>query len=206
MIDSVARGRQRLHKHGARLRLQASANDDHTVFVLIHMQRPAPVALGRLSDLRLAVDVAPRADDAFDVRRGACLANFQQPVFGLRARHTSQCSNLRVRELAAGERFRQPRQRSERARHPDMLARCAGGQADPSRQPLGARAKAASPPSVFCADCTPRFFAAWAASGTAIIVRTPHPTGQRTYTVSAAMTAARGPLCGVYATTLIGNL
>src|SRR5438445_7282794 len=63
----------------------------------------------------------------------------RQPLFGFWGRHTRQRADLRVRELTAGERLRQPRQRSARARNSDPLAGRAGIEPDAPGQPRSAR-------------------------------------------------------------------
>jgi hypothetical protein len=121
---------------------------------LIHLQRATRVVTRRLLRLGLAVHSTPAPDDPLDVLGGAGAADRQQPLFGLRGGHAGQLADLGVRQLAAGERPRQPWQRAERARHPHVLpgrARCephAPGQ--PGR--AGAEAIAPAATSVELAD------------------------------------------------------
>jgi len=60
-------------------------------------------------------------------------------------RHTRESADLCVRQPAAGEGVRQPRECAESARHPDALARGAQIEPDAPRQPRGARAEAGVP-------------------------------------------------------------
>jgi len=62
---------QRLNHHSAGLRLQPGADDDHTAFIVIHVQGAVPVAPRRLLRFRLAIHPAPAADDALDMLGGA---------------------------------------------------------------------------------------------------------------------------------------
>ena len=84
----------RLHEDGPRFRLQTPANDDHAVFVLIHVKCTALVAPSALLRLGDAVDPAPAPDDALDVLSGARPADLEQPLFGLGCRDPGQRSNL----------------------------------------------------------------------------------------------------------------
>jgi hypothetical protein len=68
LIQRLPRRTQRPHHHGARLGFQSSAYDDHAVFVLMHVQRAEAMSLGRLMDFGVAIDRAPGANDALDVR------------------------------------------------------------------------------------------------------------------------------------------
>src|SRR2546421_3060829 len=79
---------QRLPQHGAHLRLEPSADNDHAVFILIQVQRPARVALGALHGLRLLIDPPPAANDTLDVLGGAGPADGEEPLFGVRSRDT----------------------------------------------------------------------------------------------------------------------
>src|SRR2546421_2995729 len=81
---------QRLPQHGADLRLEPSADDDHAVFILIQVQCPARVALGALHGFRLPIDSPPAADDALDVLGGAGPADGEESLFGVRSRDTRQ--------------------------------------------------------------------------------------------------------------------
>ena len=97
------------------------------------MERTAGVLPNSLVPLCLAIHPAPVADDALDVLGGAGAADGQQPLLGLRRRHTRERTNLGVRKLAARERLGQPRQRGMRTRHADLLAGCAQVEADAPR-------------------------------------------------------------------------
>src|SRR5262249_5775919 len=99
----------------------------------------------RLVDFRLAVHPAPAADDDLDVLGGARAADREQSLFGVWSRHTRQRPNLGVRELAARQCSPQPRQRPERPRHADMLARGAELESDAPGKPVRARPEAVAP-------------------------------------------------------------
>src|SRR5439155_26838457 len=122
-----------------------AADDHHAVFILIHVESPARVALRALHGLCLPIDPAPAADDALDVLGGPGSADRERPLFGLWSRHTRQRADLRVRELTAGERLRQPRECSERARNSDPLAGRAGIEPDAPGQPRSARVEPVAP-------------------------------------------------------------
>ncbi len=145
LIESLPRRPERLHEHRPDLRRQPPAHDDHTVCVLIHVQRSAPVAVRRLPGLGLPVHAPPAAHDPLDVIRGAGLADGEQPRLGFRSGNAGQRADLRIRELAAGERLSQPRQRAERARHADALAGRARIETHAPRQQRGAGAEAGVP-------------------------------------------------------------
>jgi hypothetical protein len=98
-----------------------------------------------LCRLGLPVHAPPAADDQLDVLGGTRSADREQPVFGLGRRDPRQRPDFRVRQLTAGERLRQPRQRAERPRHADVLAGGARLEADAPGQPRRARAKAIAP-------------------------------------------------------------
>ena len=145
LIQGLACRGQSLLQDRARLRLEPPADDHHTVFVLIHMQRTAavaPIALSRFGD---AIHPPPAADDPLDVLGGAGPADSEQPLFGLRRSDAGQRADFRIRQLAAGERAGQQRQRAERQRDANALAGGAGIEADAPRQPRGARTEAVGP-------------------------------------------------------------
>jgi len=104
-----------------------------------------PMPPRRLLRFRLAVHSPPAADDELDVLGGAGAADREQALLGLRRRDARQCTDLGVRQLAAGEGLRQARQRTKRARHADVLACGARLESDAPRQPVGARPKAVAP-------------------------------------------------------------
>ena len=145
LIQCLTGRGQGLHEHGADLRRQPPADDDHAVFVLIHMQGAARVTVSGLPRFGQPIYPAPAADDPLDVLGGAGPADGEQPLFGLRRRDTGQRTDLRVRQLTSGERLGEPRQRAERARDPDALAGRAPIEPDAPRQPRGTRAKAGIP-------------------------------------------------------------
>ena len=67
LIKRLARCLERLHEHRALLGCEPTADDNHTVFVLIHLQRPALVAAGFLTRLGDPIDPPPAPDDPLDV-------------------------------------------------------------------------------------------------------------------------------------------
>src|SRR5262245_39053549 len=79
-----------------------------------------------LLSLGLGVHASPGAHDALDVLGGAGAAHGPQLLLSLARGHAGQLADLRVRELAAGERLRQERQGAEGAGDPDVLAGSAG--------------------------------------------------------------------------------
>ena len=109
------------------------------------MESAVAMPARRLLRLGLAVHSPPAADDELDVLGGAGAADREQALLGLRRRDARQCTDLGVRQLAAGEGLRQARQRTKRARHADVLACGARLESDAPRQPVGARAKAIAP-------------------------------------------------------------
>jgi len=145
LIEGLTGRGQRLHEHGADLRRQPPADDDHAVFVLIHVQGAARVAPRGLPYFRLPIDPPPAADDALDVLGGAGPADGEQPLFRFWRRDAGQRTDLRVRQLAAAERLRQSWQRAQRASYPDALAGRAPVEPDAPRQPRGAGVEASVP-------------------------------------------------------------
>ena len=105
LIQCLTGRGQGLHEHGADLRRQPPADDDHAVFVLIHMQGAARVTVSGLPRFGQPIYPAPAADDPLDVLGGAGPADGEQPLFGLRRRDTGQRTDLRVRQLTSGERL-----------------------------------------------------------------------------------------------------
>src|SRR5947207_8308997 len=89
LIQRLAGRSQRLHEHGADLRCQPSADDHHTVFVSIHMERPAPVAPSALPSFGDAVHPAPATDDALDVLGGSGAADREQALLGRGSGHAA---------------------------------------------------------------------------------------------------------------------
>ena len=109
------------------------------------MQRPARVPPGGLAGLGHPVHPAPAAHDPLHVGGGARSAHRQQPRFRLGSGHPGQRPHLRVRQLPAGERLRQERQRAERVRHPHALPGRARVEPDAPGEPGGAGAEARVP-------------------------------------------------------------
>ena len=145
LIERVAGRGQRLHEQRAGLWLQPPADDRHTVFVLIHMHgagRVPPLGLTRLGD---AIHSPPAANDPLDVGGGAGPPDREQCFLGLGRRHPRQRPDLRIRQLTAGERLGEPRQRPERACHADPLAGSAPIESHAPAEPRGARAEAGVP-------------------------------------------------------------
>jgi len=103
------------------------------------------VAPGGLPGLGLGVHPAPAAHDPLDVLRRPGAPHPEQPLLGLRGGHAGERPHLGVREFSSGEGLGQPRQRAERAGHPDALAGRARVEPDAPTQPGGAGAEAAVP-------------------------------------------------------------
>src|SRR5437016_1545807 len=115
------------------------------VFVLIDMERAAPVAPNGFPRLRDPIHPRPTSHDALYVFCGSRPADLEQPLFGLRRGHASERADLRVRQLTAGQRSGQQRQHAERPRHANPLAGGARVEPDAPRQPRGAGAEAVAP-------------------------------------------------------------
>jgi len=145
LIQRLASRGQRLHEDSARLRRQPSPDDDHAVFVLIHVQGPALVTMRGLTGLGQSVDTPPATDDALDVTGGAGPAHREQPLLDLGRGHAGQRPHLGVGQLSASERGGQPGQRAEGPRHAHPLARGAEVHPDAPAQPVSAGAKAVVP-------------------------------------------------------------
>src|SRR5690349_13899505 len=96
-----------------------------------------------------AVESPPAPHDALDMMRRAVATDRKEPLFRLGRGNAGECPDLRVRELAARERLRDPRQRREGAGHADMLTRRARRQADAPRQPVSTGAEAVAPAAAF---------------------------------------------------------
>ena len=82
--------------------------------------------------------------------RSTCSAVPARPIASnrssvVRRRHAGEGADLGVRQLAAGERLGEPRQRGEGPRHADLLAGRAEIEADAPGEPLGAGPKAGVP-------------------------------------------------------------
>ncbi len=142
LIQGLARRIERLHEQRADLGRQPPSHGHHTVFILIHMKRPARVLPRGLASFGDPVHASPAANYPLDVSGGAGPADFQELLFGLRRRNARQRSRLGVGQLAASERMGQQRQRPERARNPHTLARGAEVEPYTPAQPGGARAEA----------------------------------------------------------------
>jgi len=63
LIERLACSGQSLHEQTPDLRRQPAPENDHTVLVLIHMQRPARVPPGGLASLGLPIHTTPAAND-----------------------------------------------------------------------------------------------------------------------------------------------
>ena len=83
LIQRVACRVERPHEQGAHLRAEPATDDDHPVFIVIHVQGAHGVPAGGLAGFRVAVDPAPAPDDALDVLGGAGLADGEQARLGL---------------------------------------------------------------------------------------------------------------------------
>jgi hypothetical protein len=102
---------------------------------------------GRLAHLSLAVHPTPASYYALHVLGGTGTAHRQQTLLCLRSRHSRQLADLGIGQFSAGESLREPWQRAERARYPDVLPRGAGREADTPGEPGGTGAEAVVPPS-----------------------------------------------------------
>jgi hypothetical protein len=80
-MQRLACGFERTHEHCALLGSQATADDCHTVCVLIHLQRTALVAVSVLTRFGDLVDPAPAAHDTLDLTRAAGFADREQSLF-----------------------------------------------------------------------------------------------------------------------------
>src|SRR2546429_9732302 len=91
------------------------------VLILIYVQGAALVPPGGVPRFCDLVDPPPAAHDALDVLGGAGFADLEQSLLGFRRRRTRESADLRIRQLTAGERVRQARQRAEHACHAGAL-------------------------------------------------------------------------------------
>jgi hypothetical protein len=137
LIQALAGGGQRLHEQRPDLGRQPPSQSHHAVVILIHVQGAARVLPSRLTGLGLPVHAAPATDDALDVGGGARLGHGEQALFGFGGGHAGDRAGLGVRDLSARQRLGEQRERCERARHSDPLARGAGLQAHAPGQPGG---------------------------------------------------------------------
>mgnify|MGYP003694201453 CR=1 FL=1 len=96
LVQRLAGRGQRLHEQRAHLRLQPPAEHDRAVLVLVDVQRPARVLALGLPRLGLAIDAAPAAHDALDVRGRAAAPDPEQP----RTRSPGVATRVRARTLA----------------------------------------------------------------------------------------------------------
>ena len=117
-------------------------DDEHAVFILVHVECPAPLALAGLLVLGVAIHPAPAAHEPLDLGRGAALAELEQALFRLRRGDARYRPDLGVRDLTPRVRLGQQREIAERARHADALASGAAVEAEAPREPFGARASA----------------------------------------------------------------
>jgi len=136
---------QRPADDGAHLGGEPAADDEHAVFVLIHVKRPTAVALFRLVVLSVAIHAAPRPDQLLDVRGSPASGELQQARFCLGRGHARHGPDLGVGDLAARERRADERQLWQGARHSNAFVGCAEVHSDSPRQPLGAGLEAVAP-------------------------------------------------------------
>jgi hypothetical protein len=129
---------QRLHQHGACVGCEPPADDDHTVFILIHVHGAAFVQASGLARLGQHVDTAPAANDPLDVARGARPAHCEQPLLGLGRGHAGQRPHLGVGELPTSKSIGQSGQCAEGARDPHTLAGRTHVDPDPPGKPMRA--------------------------------------------------------------------
>jgi hypothetical protein len=107
-VHPVAGGVERPAEHRAHLGRQAAPDHDHAVFILIQVQRPALLPLGRLAIFGMAVHPTPGADEMLDVGRGTGLGELQQALLALRRRDPGEGPDFGVRQLPTGEGMRDP--------------------------------------------------------------------------------------------------
>jgi len=103
------------------------------------------VPAGGLANLGVPVHLTPALDDALHVHGTATASHAQQASFRLRGGDTREGPHLRVRELSAGERLGQSRQRRKGVRDAHVLPGSSRRHADPPRQPFRAGAEAGVP-------------------------------------------------------------
>ena len=136
---------ERFQQERAGLGGQAPADRRGAVVIRIHVERSAGVLPARFVLLRFAIHATPAANDALDVLRRAGAADREQPRLDVWRRHAGEGADLGVRQLAAGERLGQPRQRGQGPGHADLLAGRAEIEADAPGEPLGTGPKAGVP-------------------------------------------------------------
>ena len=144
-VQGVACRGQRLQEERTGLGGQASTDRRGAVVIWMHVEGPAGVLSPGLVILGLAIHATPAADDALDVLRRAGAPDGEQPSLDVWCRDAGEGADLRVRQLAAGERLGEPRQRGQGARHADLLAGRAQIEADAPGEPLGTGPKAGVP-------------------------------------------------------------
>ena len=115
MVQGLASSGKRSHEQGADLGLEAPADDEHAVVVLMDVDTARAVSVLGLARLCVLIDLAPAADDPFHVGCGARLADPKQDVLGLRRRDAGECAHLGVGQLAAPERGAKLGQRGKAA-------------------------------------------------------------------------------------------
>src|SRR6266850_163222 len=98
LVEGLPRGIECLHEHGANLRGESSPDLHHTVFVLIHMQRPADVLASGLLSFGLGVHAPPSSHDALDMLGGAGAPHGEQLLLGLGYSHAGQLAGVAGRE------------------------------------------------------------------------------------------------------------
>ena len=145
LIQALPSRGQGLLQQCPHLRLESSLQDHHAVLVLIHAQGAARVPVLRLPRLGPPIHAAPAAHDPLDVGGRPGASHPQQAHFGLRRGHAGQGADLGIRELPAGQRLGEKRQRPEGARDPDPFPGRAQIQPHPPGEPGGAGAEARVP-------------------------------------------------------------
>ena len=96
LMQRLPRRRDCLDHHGAGLRLEPRADDDHAVIIVIEMHGAVFVPPRRLFDFHLAIHPTPAANDPLDVLSRAGQADLEQSLFDLWCRDPRQRSDLRV--------------------------------------------------------------------------------------------------------------
>src|SRR5262249_28777954 len=125
--------------------LQPPANRHYAVRIGIYMEGAVPVAPRALRGFRLPIHAPPASDNQLHVLRRPRPAHGEQPFFGLGRRDAGQRADFRVRQLSTSERLSEPRQRTQRAGHADVLT--SGSECEPHTpgEPVRARAEAIRP-------------------------------------------------------------
>ena len=103
-IQRLTRGSERLYQHSAFLGREPPSDHDHAVFILIHVQRAAPVTLRGLAYLGDAVNTSPAADDPLHLASAAGPTDREQAVLSVCGRDARQRADLSVGQLPTIER------------------------------------------------------------------------------------------------------